>query len=257
MASAFDLKGKVAVVTGGYGHLGKEMCLALSQAGAKVIVAGRDKNKFNAAFRNRPASIHFVSIDILSSPSIKRAFKTVMKSFGSIDILVNNAIHLEGQDPERITDAQWEKSIAGTLSSVYYCIREILPYMKKKGGSIINISSMYGMVAPDFAIYKGAEQYLNPPHYGAAKAGVIQLTKYYASYLAKYGIRVNCISPGSFPSPMVQKHKKFIKALSEMNPLGRIGSPKELGGPVVYLASNASSYVTGQNLVVDGGWTIN
>jgi gluconate 5-dehydrogenase len=115
---------------------------------------------------------------------------------------------------------------------------------------------MYGMVAPDFTVYDDFPDFLNPPHYGAAKAGIIQMTKYFASYLAPYGILVNAVSPGAFPSADVQKHTGFIAALGKKNPLKRIGQPDELKGVFVFLASNASTYVTGQNIAVDGGWTV-
>src|SRR5690606_15062193 len=113
-----------------------------------------------------------------------------------------------------------------------------------------------GMVAPDFSVYENCEEYINPPHYGAAKAGVIQLTKYFASYLGKENIRVNCISPGPFPNKEVQKNETFISNLSRKTALKRIGKPEELVGSFIYLSSDASSFITGQNIVVDGGWTV-
>jgi gluconate 5-dehydrogenase len=115
---------------------------------------------------------------------------------------------------------------------------------------------MYGVVSPDFRIYDDYKEFFNPPDYGAAKAGVIQLTKYYAAYYAPYNINVNCISPGPFPSPEVQKEIEFIKQLENKNPQKRIGRPDDLKGVVIFLASEASSYITGQNINVDGGWTI-
>ena len=145
----------------------------------------------------------------------------------------------------------------GLVGSVYRCIREVIPFFEKKaGGKIINISSMYGLVSPDFSIYKDHPQMLNPPHYGVGKAGVIHMTKYFANFLASKNIYVNAISPGPFPSLTVQENKLFIKELIKKVPLGRIGNPKDLIGPIVFLASKDSNYITGQNLVVDGGWTI-
>jgi gluconate 5-dehydrogenase len=126
---------------------------------------------------------------------------------------------------------------------------------ENKKGSIVNIASMYGIVSPDFRAYENDADLLNPPNYGAAKAGIIQLTRYYAVYFAKDDIRVNCVSPGAFPSYDIKKRQNFIKKLSDRIPIGRIGNPEELGGAVVFLSSEASSYITGQNLVVDGGWT--
>lgn len=254
--SKFSLSGKVAVVTGGYGHLGKSLCEGMAEAGAYVVVAGKSREKFMMVFPDFGVSkISFEKTDISTTASIKTAFKKIEKHFGRIDILVNNAFYAEGDSPEAMTDAEWNNGIDGTLSSVFRCIREAIPYMKKSGGNIINVSSMYGTVSPDFRIYRDNPEFFNPPNYGAAKAGVIQLTRYFAVYLAGYGIRVNCVSPGAFPSPSVQKKKKFIKVLSREIPLGRIGEPDELKGITAFLASDAASYVTGQNFIVDGGWT--
>jgi NAD(P)-dependent dehydrogenase (short-subunit alcohol dehydrogenase family) len=249
------LIGKVAVVTGGYGHLGKSMSLGLAEAGATVIVAGKDIAKFKKAFKDT-GNITFEKIDISSTASIKAAFKKISKKYGSLDVLVNNACYTKGTSAEKLTDEQWNFGIDGVLGSVFRCIREAIPHMKKRGGNIINISSMYGMVSPDFRIYIDNPDSFNPPHYGAAKAGVIQLTRYYGAYLAKYKIRVNCITPGPFPAQADMNAKGFAAKLSAKNPMNRVGTPDELIGPVVFLASDASSYMTGQNLVVDGGWTI-
>lgn len=256
--SRFSLKGKTAIVTGGAGHLGRHISQGLASAGASVIVCGKDFRKYHQVFgSDRSGNISFVKMDISSTTSIKAAYKEIQKKYGTIDILVNSAFYSKGNSPESMTDDVWSYGIDGTLSSVLRCIREVIPYMKKnKKGNIINIASMYGVVSPDFRIYKDSPEVLNPPNYGAAKAGVIQLTKYYAVYLAKYNIRVNCISPGAFPSPVVQKKKNFIEKLSQRIPLGRIGNPDEIPGVVVFLASDASSYITGQNIIVDGGWTI-
>ena len=254
-SNIFSLKGKTAIVTGGYGHLGKSITKALYDFGANVYVAGRNKEKFKEAFKNFP-DIKFVYLDILDEDSIKNAYKQIFEESKSIDILVNNAVFTTFNNPEKMTEEEFIKGVDGTLTSVFRCIKNVIPYMKKTGGSIINISSMYGVVAPDLRIYEDHPQFLNPPNYGAAKAGVIQLTKYYAVALAKYNIRVNCITPGAFPSKEVQKHEGFIKKLEQKIPLGRIGKPEELAGAIILLASDASSYITGQNIIVDGGWTI-
>ena len=173
-------------------------------------------------------------------------------------MLFNNAFSLPSEsDVSNLSDEVFNKGIEGTLGSVHKCIKCVIPFLKKNGfGQIINISSMYGMIAPDFSVYEGCKVFTNPPHYGAAKAGVIQLTKYFASLLGKENILVNSISPGPFPSLEVQKNKKFIESLGTKNVLNRIGKPEELQGISVFLASNESSYVTGQNFAIDGGWTI-
>ncbi len=258
----FKLTGKVAIVTGGYSHLGTAFTEALAEAEADVIIAGRNFEKAELLINKIREELHnsnvdFVYIDLATTESIKNAFKEVWQKYGKIDILVNNAVYCKHNILENMTDDEWNYCIDGTLNSLFRCIREIIPYMKQqKGGSIVNISSMYGMVSPDFRIYENNKHQLNPPNYGAAKAGVIQLTKYSAVWLSKYAIRVNCISPGPFPSCNVQQNKDFIDKLSNKVPLGRIGKPEDLKGALLFLASDASSYVTGHNLVVDGGWTI-
>ena len=256
--SQFRLNGKVSVITGGYGYLGRHISEGLFEAGATVIVGGRSVEKYHHVFgKKKSKNIAFAELDVSSVPSIKAAFKTIHDRYGSIDILINNAFYSRGNSPEQMSDEEWEYGIDGTLSSVFRCMREVIPYMKLvRKGNIINISSMYGVVSPDFWVYENNAKFLNPPHYGAAKAGVIQLTKYYAAYLAKSNIRVNCVCPGAFPSLEVQKSKDFVKKLSKKVPMGRIGNPTELKGIFIFLASEASSYITGQHIAVDGGWTI-
>jgi NAD(P)-dependent dehydrogenase (short-subunit alcohol dehydrogenase family) len=252
----FSLMNKVAVVTGGYGHLGEAMTNGLAEAGATVFVGGRSIEKFQSKFKTAE-NIEYQELDISSTDSIREAFRQINDKKGSIDILINNAVYSESNIPEKLTDEDWNFTIDGTLSSVFRCIREIAPYMKnQKKGKIVNISSMYGVVSPDFRIYADNEKFFNPPNYGAAKAGVVQLTKYYAAYYASYNININCISPGPFPSPEVQKNIDFIKQLENKNPQKRIGLPDDLKGAVIFLASEASNYITGQNINVDGGWTI-
>ncbi len=252
---SFNLKEKVILITGGYGHLGSAITESLLYHNARVIVLGRSITKHKAAFKAHN-DLHFKACDISSSESINRVFEEIYEEFNRIDVLINNAYYMKGQSPEEITDEEWQYSIDGTLNSTYKTIRAIIPYMKKQGfGKIINLSSMYGMVAPQFEVYDDFPEYLNPPHYGAAKAGVLQLTRYFASHLGKLGIQINAVSPGPFPSEKVQESEGFIKNLSEKTCLNRIGKPEDLAGAFVYLSSDASNYVTGQNLVVDGGWT--
>ena len=254
---SFSLDGKVSIVTGGYSHLGRAFSSALVEAGATVIVAGRNKAKFDDLF-GKTEKVFFETIDIMELDSIKDCFKNVYDKYGSIDVLVNNAISLQGSNIfEEITNEDWNSSLDGVAGSVFRTIKEVVPYMEKSGGSIINIASMYGFIAPDFRMYEGDYLYqLNPIYYGAGKAAVLQMTRYMAEYLHKYNIRVDAISPGSFPSKTTQKHPEFIKKLSEHNPMNRIGEPEDLKGAVVFLASNASSYIIGQNIQVDGGWNI-
>ncbi len=234
--------------------MGTAISEGLAEAGATVFVLGRSEEKFSKAFEER-AQLRFQYCDISDTQSIKSAFAAAQAAAGKLDVLVNSAVYSKGQAPENLTDEEWSSGIDGNLNSVYRCIREIIPYLKYKGGRIINVSSMYGMVSPDFHIYKDSPAFLNPPHYGAAKAGVLQLTRYFACYLGKYGITVNTVTPGPFPGEAVQQDEPFMQHLKHKNPLGRIGKPDELKGAFVYLASDASSFMTGQNMVIDGGWT--
>ena len=251
------LEEKVIAITGGYGHLGAGMTEALLNHGAEVVVLGRSEEKFKAVHQRSESdpALSFRICDIGDTGSVAQALKWIVKEKGRLDVLVNNAVFGKAQIPEKMTDEEWKQGVDGTLNSVFRCIRESLPYLTN-GGRIINISSMYGTVSPDFSIYDEYPAFLNPPNYGASKAGVQQLTRYFASYLGQKGITVNCISPGPFPSPEVQKNPGFIRQLEARTALKRIGKPEDLGGICVFLSSDSSSYITGQNIQVDGGWTI-
>ena len=252
----FCLDGKVAIVTGGYGHLGASITSALAASGARVIVAARSQQKFNLAFSKRP-NIDFVCMDISSTESINSAYAYIIERYHKIDLLVNNAFYCKVDDPEDLLEGAWAHGIEGVLNSVFKCTREVIVHMLKQGaGNVINVSSVYGMQPPDFRIYKDYPKFFNPANYGTAKAAIIHMTKYYAAYYAKDGIRINSISPGAFPSESVQREKKFIDILENEIPLGRIGQPEDLKGLVVFLAGEASKYITGQNIVIDGGWSL-
>lgn len=260
MIYTFDLTGKVILLTGGYGYLGKSAAESLVHHGAKVYVLGRTKEKFNKAFTGNKylgKTLFFELCDVSQTESIADAFKNVNAIEGQIDVLINNAFYLDGQDPLTMSDEDWETGIDGTLNSVFRCIREVIPYIEKSTAPrIINVSSMYGVVAPEFDVYKNFPEMLNPPHYGAAKAGVVHLSKYYASYLGEKGITVNTVTPGPYPPEQVQEKEEFIEELNKQTCLNRIGKPEDLAGSFVFLSSDAAGYITGQNIIVDGGWTI-
>jgi len=254
----FSLKGKVVIVTGGAGHLGTAISEGLAEAGANVVIASRDVAKCQklAEALAKKYKIHAIgaALDIRSTPVVRDCFEKVNRETGAIDILINNAAFGKGRFIT-MTDQDWEEGIDGTINAVFRCTQAALPYMEaQKKGVIINIASMYGIVSPDPRIY-GDSGYDNPPNYGAGKAAILQFTRYLACHLAGKGIRVNAITPGPFPNPEVQKNQRFISNLKNKVPLGRIGQPGDLKGAVVFLASEASSYITGQNIVVDGGWT--
>lgn len=255
----FSLKGRTALITGGAGYLGSEISDTLAELGANVVIASRNKEKIlqkcNQVENNYQVSTRAIEVDLMDKDSIINCFKEIETLYDGIDILVNNAWSGKKNTFETITDEDWEYDIGISLSSVYQCIKTALPGLIRRKGVILNISSMYGHIAPDYRLYQG-NNYTNPPSYGAAKAGIIQFTKYLASFLSPYGIRVNCLSPGPFPHESVQKDEEFIKKLIERNPLNRIGQPHEIKGAVALLCSDASSYMTGQNICVDGGWAI-
>lgn len=251
-----DLNNKIIIVTGGYGFLGKGICESILAHDATVIIFGKDKKKFVSNFQSIK-NLHFISCDISITDEIRKSLNLVVKNFSKIDCIINNAFYLRSNDPEKISDLDFDFSLKGTLSSVFKCIREIIPIYKKQNfGKIINVSSMYGFISPTFEIYKNFEHIISSPAYGSAKAGIIQLTKYYASYLGEYNVNVNCVSPGAFPSLEVQKNIEFIERLKNKTVLNRIGNPKDLGGVFSFLSSDLSNYITGQNIVVDGGWSI-
>jgi NAD(P)-dependent dehydrogenase (short-subunit alcohol dehydrogenase family) len=250
------LEGKIVAITGGYGYLGSAISEAIVNHGGTAIILGRSQEKFDSLKKKLglTENLQFQFCDIKDQSLVAEAFSAITMSFGRIDVLINNAYFGKSQVPEKMSDEDWQYGVEGGLNTVFRCIREIIPHLKI-GGRIINISSMYGTIAPNFKIYDEHPTFFNPPNYGAAKAGVQQLTRYFASYLGKKGITVNCISPGPFPSPDIQKNTVFVKELEELTVLNRVGQAHELGGICVFLASDYSSFITGQNIAVDGGWT--
>lgn len=253
----FDLTGRTILLTGGYGHLGQGIAAGLVAQGARVVVLGRDTGKFAQVFNGNSANLHFIVCDVSDTLSVQTAFAASHEQFGLPQVLINNAYYSHGQQPDALSDADFALGLDGSAVMAYRCLREVLPYMREGGGGkIINVASMYGVVAPDFAAYTATPQFLNPPHYGAGKAAMIQLTKYFASYLGPENIQVNCISPGPFPSDKVRENAVFEGELAKRVPLGRVGEPQDLAGAFIFLASTASDFITGHNLVVDGGWTI-
>lgn len=256
----FNLKNSIIFLTGPNGHLGTAMAEILAENQATLILASRNYEK-NVALAQRLTqaygNINFPCIcDVENETSVIDAVDSVISQFGKIDVLINNAAYSKGTLLHQMSQEEWQKGIDGSVTTVFRCIKAIIPNMiLNKLGKIINVSSMYGIVAPDVSIYKNNSFY-NPVNYGVGKAGVIQLTKYVASVYGQSGITCNCISPGPFPNQVVQKDKEFIDILSKKNPLGRIGTPEDIKGVVLLLASQASNFINGANIVVDGGWTI-
>jgi gluconate 5-dehydrogenase len=256
-----SLKGKTAVVTGGAGYLGSAISETLAELGANLVLASRDQQKCEKKCKEieelSQGEIRAVGLelDVLSKDSVSKFLNDVHGNFPVIDILINNAWSGNKNSWESISDEDWNYDINMSLNSVFRLTKAFFPDLKDSRGVILNIASMYGHIGPDYRIYDGKE-FANPPSYGAAKAGVIQFTRYLASFLSPYGIRVNALSPGAFPHPPTQKHEVFMEKLGSKNPMNRIGQPEELKGAVALLCSQAGSYITGQNVCVDGGWAI-
>ena len=255
----FSLKNKKILIIGGAGFLGKAMTLTLLELGAYVIVASRDQKngtkvigEINKKFKKKAI---FIPVDIANNSSLQLLTKEVSKRFnGNLDVLINCGWAGKKNSFDSISIDDWNYDIEVCLNAVFKTIKKFLPMLKKnEGGNILNVGSTYGGLAPDFKIYDSTK-YTNPPSYGAAKAGIIQLTKYCASFFAQYKIRSNCLSPGAFPQIKTRKdNPKFVKRLAEKCPTNRIGEPVDLKGAVALLCSDAGSFINGQNLRVDGG----
>jgi NAD(P)-dependent dehydrogenase (short-subunit alcohol dehydrogenase family) len=261
----FDLKHKTAVVTGAAGFLGEKFCNSLSQFGAKVAVV--DINFESAKEVSKKINIEggiseAFQCDVSSQSSVDELIKNIILKFDKIDILHNNAAGKTNELAaffetfEQYSLDTWDKVMSTNLTGMFLISQAVSKHMieRKIKGSIIQTSSIYGILGPDQRIYEGSlylGQKINTPAvYSASKAGVVGLTKYLATYLAKYGIRVNTLTPGGVQSG---QNQQFIKNYSNRIPLERMAEPDEMVGALIYLASDASSYVTGHNLVVDGG----
>lgn len=256
LLSRFSLKGKDIWVVGAAGYLGQATVLLLKEAGANVLcidIDGRAQafidslhehtglTAANLNSRDTEKSISFVSEQVMKRGVpyglIDLSYTSTAKSFND----------LTADDFDTVNHA---------LTSTFILTREVGNAMKNNGfGNIVLFSSMYGSVSPDPKVYE-APMNVNPIEYGVGKAGIVQMTRYLAVHYGKDNIRCNCISPGPFPSPAVQKtHPEFVARLANNVPMGRVGRQEEVAGAAVFLVSEAASFITGQNLFVDGGWT--
>lgn len=262
LADLMSLKGRTALVVGGAGLLGGEISFVLAELGARVLIASRDLDKcqeFAARVSRRYPSAKAVgfAVDIMQPDSIRALADAAGRAAdGELDILVNSGWSGRKNTFESISDEDWDLDIEVCLNGVFRTVKAVVPLLKPRRGCILSIASMYGHIAPDYRMYD-SERFANPPSYGAAKAGVIQLTKYLASFLAPHGIRANCISPGPFPFESTQtENPDFIARLAAKNPINRIGRPIDLKGAAALLCTDAGAYMTGQNICVDGGWAV-
>jgi NAD(P)-dependent dehydrogenase (short-subunit alcohol dehydrogenase family) len=254
----FDLTNKTALVTGGTGWLGKAFSEALAAAGATVVISSRDRSRADqvaAELLAEHGQRHCgVKLDQTDTDSIHTGFRQAVESAGQVDILVNNGLELVGQD---ITDISLDAFARHQINNAgYFELARLLrdhAVARSASASIVNIGSMYGQVASYPDTYKDICN-ASSVAYHALKGGTIQMTRHLAVYWAEDNVRVNCLSPGPFPNPATAP-AELIERLKEKSPMKRMGKPHELKGAIVFLASDASSYVTGHNLTVDGGWT--
>jgi NAD(P)-dependent dehydrogenase (short-subunit alcohol dehydrogenase family) len=262
----FSLENKIAIVTGACGLLGKEHCRALADAGATVIAADIDDKKCKD-FASQLGSKHMgIEIDVANLRSLFHAREQILKKHKTIDILINNAaindmfenptLAAEKSKFENYPLPLWEKSLDVNVTGVFLCSQVFGSVMaENKQGSIINIASTYGIVAPDQDIYKdetGRQQFYKSVSYPVTKGAVISFTRFLASYWGEKNVRVNTLSPGGVEN---NQDEYFKTNYSNRTLLKRMAAPSDYRGAIVFLASDASSYMTGANLVVDGGWT--
>jgi NAD(P)-dependent dehydrogenase (short-subunit alcohol dehydrogenase family) len=252
----FNIQGRVAVVTGGSGLYGRCIVEGLCEAEAKVIIASRNLEKCEETasfYREQGYKAYAYSLDLASHESVISFTEKVWQDFGQVDILVNNSVlrPMKGYDDDL---SAWRKSLdvnATGLLDITRCFAEKM--IPQKRGSIINISSMYGLVGPDYTNYEGTDMGdLIAPDYWFNKAGMINLTRYFAARLGPHNIRVNTVSPGGLFN---NQPKLFLERYAKRVFLGRMANQDDVKGVVVFLASDASAYITGENIVMDGGYT--
>ena len=249
-------EGKVAIVTGGALGIGRATCLLLAKEGAKVAVTDildKECQEVVNEIRTFGGLANSWHLDVSNEEEVHKIFADIHKNFGKIDVLVNNAgIAGVSKPTHEITEEEWDTVMAVNVKGVFFCTKHVIPYMKKAGGgSIINLSSIYGIVsAPDV------------PPYHASKGAVRIMTKTDAFLYAKDKIRVNSVHPGFIWTPMVENYLKSQgdveagrKMLDSLHPIGHVGEPDDIAYGIVYLASDESNFVTGSELVIDGGYT--
>jgi len=253
----FSLKGKVVVVTGGTKKYGYHFCKALAEAGATVVLTSRYKKRAEEKAKilaGENGKVFGYALDIAQDDSINEFVDAVIKTHKKIDVLINNARRIPQMAHSNINREELDKLFTINSVGTILLTRRVVEEMKKAGGgNIINISSIYGMVGQDISIYKEPDANISLD-YPIQKGGIIAYTKQLATTLARYNIRCNCLSLGGLRET-APDDPYFLKQYNKHTPLGRMAVGEDVKGPVIFLASDASSYMTGANLVLDGGWT--
>lgn len=253
----FGLHGKDIWVIGGAGYLGQPTVALLQSAGAKVLCIDlEDRANQFVESAGLKADVTPVALDAFNTTASKQFVADNIASRGVPHGLVNLSFASTSKQLEDLTEEDFDRINHGALTSAFLLSREVGSEMAKlERGSIVLFSSMYGSVSPNPEIYKPPMN-PNPIEYGVTKAGIIQMTRYLGMHYGRQNVRCNCISPGPFPSPKVKESNPgFVERLSEKTTLGRVGKQEEIAGTVAFLLSDAASYITGQNIFVDGGWT--
>ncbi|MFC5411491.1 SDR family NAD(P)-dependent oxidoreductase [Larkinella bovis] len=261
MNELFDLSGNIIIVTGGTGFFGAPISRALAEAGAHVVIASRNVKRceeFAGELVGNGLAASGWELDLANEDQIHQFVSAVIERFGKIDVLVNNAVSREGfKNLDQMEVAGWEAAQKINSTGLMLITKAVVAHMKaRQQGNIINIGSIQGTVGPNFPVY-GNTGMTSPVNYTYDKWGMVGFTKWLANYYGKDNIRANCISPGGYGPGVEQMTGKeeFIVNYKRLTPLGRFADDKDIWGPIVFLASNASSYITGHNLPVDGGWT--
>jgi NAD(P)-dependent dehydrogenase (short-subunit alcohol dehydrogenase family) len=264
----FSLRGRTAVVTGAVGLLGREHCLALGEAGANVVATDLDAvtcEDFARSLEAIDVRAIGVAADITRKADLEHLRDAAIARFGAIDVLVNNAAiddkfdagaDLEASRFEDYSLERWRRSLDVNVTGTFLCCQVLGQEMVRRGrGSVVNVASTYGVVSPDQGLYRdpqGEQRFFKSAAYPVSKSAVVALSRYLATYWGKTGVRVNTLSPGGVEAG---QDAHFVESYSRRTPMGRMARRDEYRGALVFLASEASSYLTGFNLVVDGGWT--